>query len=155
MSIVIIHKSNVFYTARHRRNKLFFLKAACIGLQKIKWRDMVLVLVILFLTVIITWTKKYSWYKVILAIFMYGLVVLIVILLVIVRNDNGYVQRQIDLVIEQNCELEKLKNITNDDTIEKYLQDKIDYNNKEIEKCIELQKRVPFYKWLIYFKFEY
>lgn len=116
---------------------------------------MVLVLVILFLTVIITWTKKYSWYKVILAIFMYGLVALIVILLVIVRNDNGYVQRQIDLVIEQNCELEKLKNITNDHTIEKYLQDKIDYNNKEIEKCIELQERVPFYKWLIYFKFEY
>ena len=155
MSIVIIHKSNVFYTERHRRNKLFFLKANCIDLQKIKWRDMVLVLVILFLTVIITWTKKYSWYKVMLTIGIYGLIVLIVILLVIVRNDNGYVQRQINLVIEQNYELEKLKNITNEDTIEKYLQDKIDYNNKEIEKCIELQKRVTFYKWLIYFKFEY
>lgn len=116
---------------------------------------MVLVLVILFLTVIITWTKKYSWYKVMLTIGIYGLIVLIVILLVIVRNDNGYVQRQINLVIEQNYELEKLKNITNEDTIEKYLQDKIDYNNKDIEKCIELQKRVTFYKWLIYFKFEY
>lgn len=111
-----------------------------------------LVLMVLFLIAMVC-KKKYSWYKVILTICMYIFVIQCVLLLAVVRNDNGYVQQQIDLVIEENCELERLEKMTEYTKIQAYLRARIEYNEKELKKCFKFQERVPFYRWLLYFKY--
>ena len=119
-----------------------------------------LVIVLCVIAIIII---KFKWrkYKACEMILFIGLMLFVVMWIAMIKAvyqcDTGYCQQQITVLTELNEQLEnQLEELTNDPESlqfrEEYLNDKINSNNDEISRCIRLEKRYPYYRWLIYFK---
>ena len=125
---------------------------------------MLSLVIVLYVTAIIIAKLKRQKYKVCKIIASSGIYILpflivmwIAMIEAVYDNDTGYYQQQITVLTESNEQLENQLEELSDDSESsqfrrKYLKENINSNNDEISRCTRLEKRYPYYRWLLYFK---